>query len=278
MKKLFAVMTIIMLTTNLFVATQRGIAESAEMPAEGAAVESMEKPTMETTTDPTTEPTPGPTAEPAEETTTALMAEPTEASTVEPTMEPTEEPTVEPTMVLTADPTMQPTAVPTPEQTVTPEPAPSEEQGQVSGGDEQTDIPVRANADGLSEILFMIPHGATVSVMDVEGDWVRISYQGQTGYVYKDSLPSMKVEVPEEEKARPKVTIFSSRKAVMEPGETVVLTSKVEYAEGYEIRYQWECDRGNGFEAVDGANGDTYAFQADEQTLSYDWRLIVYYR
>ena len=137
---------------------------------------------------------------------------------------------------------------------------------------------MRASADGLSEILFTLPHGAMVSVLGVEGDWVKISYQGQTGYVYKDSLPSVEIEVPEEEKAQPKVTIFSSREAVMEPGETVVLTSSVEYAEGYEIRYQWECDRGGGFEAVEGANGDTYAFEADVQTLSYNWRLIVYYR
>ena len=75
-----------------------------------------------------------------------------------------------------------------------------------------------------------------------------------------------------------KVTIFSSRRSVMEPGETVYLTSKIEGFDGYETMYQWQCDKGNGFEDIAGANDATYAFGADVDTLSYDWKLLVYYR
>lgn len=152
---------------------------------------------------------------------------------------------------------------------------------QVNGGEEQRDVDVRASADGLSEILFTLPHGAFVTVLGAEGDWLKIEYEGQVGYVYRTSVFTDGAEAPEEpeaEKAQPKAIIFSSRSAVMEPGETVTLTSRLENADGYEIRYQWECDRGAGFEAVEGANSDTYAFKADTQTLSYNWRLVVYYR
>ena len=149
---------------------------------------------------------------------------------------------------------------------------------QVNGGEEQRDVDVRASADGLSEILFTLPHGAFVTVLGAEGDWLKIEYEGQVGYVYRTSVFTDGAEAPEAEKAQPKATIFSSRSAVMEPGETVTLTSRLENADGYEIRYQWECDRGAGFEAVEGANSDTYAFKADTQTLSYNWRLVVYYR
>ena len=75
-----------------------------------------------------------------------------------------------------------------------------------------------------------------------------------------------------------KVTIFSSRRSVMAPGETVTLTCKLEGFEGYETLLQWECDKGNGYENVEGANGDSYSFEASVETLSYGWRLTVYYR
>lgn len=148
----------------------------------------------------------------------------------------------------------------------------------VSGGINELNVPVRAKPDGQSPIIFTLPHQAIVAVLGVEGDWIQIAYQGQTGYVYKAHIPSVPVTKPEEEKPQPKATIFSSRKDVMEPGETVTLTSILEYGDGYEIRYQWECDRGSGFEAVEGANDDHYTFEANQETLAYTWRLVVYYR
>ena len=74
-----------------------------------------------------------------------------------------------------------------------------------------------------------------------------------------------------------KVTIFSSRRSVMTPGETVYLTSKLEgFDDADEITYQWECDKGSGFEPVEGANADSYQFSASLETLNWGWRLVVY--
>ena len=64
----------------------------------------------------------------------------------------------------------------------------------------------------------------------------------------------------------------------MSAGETVRLTSKVEGFDGYELMYQWECDKGNGFQEVRGANSDSYSFEASAESLSWNWRLAVYYR
>jgi hypothetical protein len=69
--------------------------------------------------------------------------------------------------------------------------------------------------------------------------------------------------VPEGETPQIKVTIFTSRTSVLEPGETITLTSLVENAEGYNVAYQWECNKGSGFTAVPGATADTYTFEAD---------------
>ena len=143
---------------------------------------------------------------------------------------------------------------------------------------EEQNVPVRQEPDGQSAIIFTLPHQSIVTVLGVEGDWIQIEHQGQNGYVYKANIPSVPVIEPEEEKAYPKATIFSSREAVMEPGELVTLTSVLEHADGYEIRYQWECDRGSGFEVVEGANDDYYVFEANQETLAYTWRLVVYYR
>ena len=64
----------------------------------------------------------------------------------------------------------------------------------------------------------------------------------------------------------------------MEEGETVNLTSKLEGFEGLELLYQWECDQGEGFQPVQGANADTYAFTASADSLGWGWQLMVYYR
>ena len=75
------------------------------------------------------------------------------------------------------------------------------------------------------------------------------------------------------------VTIFSSHRKSMKVGEYVHLTSRIEGFDGYEIRYQWECDKhdGMGFQDVSGADSSEYSFRASAETLSWDWRLSVYY-
>ena len=153
------------------------------------------------------------------------------------------------------------------------------------------DANVRLEGDGLSEITQTIPADATVTVLAIEGDWVKVSIDGVIGYIYIDEIESMKnvtglPEVEEEEteddKEDPtknfKVTIFTSRRSVMAPGETITLTSKIEGFENFETLLQWECDKGSGFEPISGAHGDSFSYEASKETLSYSWRLTVYYR
>ena len=84
----------------------------------------------------------------------------------------------------------------------------------------------------------------------------------------------------EEETADPgvRVTITSSNEGVVREGEIIVLTANVEGLEGYEVMYQWECDQGDGFRPVYGANEDTYSFAATGESMKWNWRLKVYYR
>ena len=68
------------------------------------------------------------------------------------------------------------------------------------------------------------------------------------------------------------VRVFTSFTGVIQYGEPVNLTSEVE---GDVLNYQWECDRGQGFEKVEGANEPAYSFTATPESLCWDWRLTV---
>ena len=155
--------------------------------------------------------------------------------------------------------------------------APAEEE-------QSSDIVIRLEASGLSEIIESFEAGDPVTAVSVHGDWVKVIVAGVEGYVYKDDIAglvdiaSLPVVEAEENTSDFKVTIFSSRRSAMTMGEPVYLTSKLEGFEGYETKLQWQCDKGNGFEDIPGADADTYSFAASVETLSYDWRLVVYYR
>ncbi len=72
------------------------------------------------------------------------------------------------------------------------------------------------------------------------------------------------------------VKISSSVKTVMTLGETVTLSSQLKgFEDCEEIYYQWEVDKGNGFETVEGATSGEYRFTATQETLSWSWRLSV---
>lgn len=139
---------------------------------------------------------------------------------------------------------------------------------------------IREAADGLSLIMATVPADTEVDVLEyVNSDWAKIAYDGVAGYVHKTELVG--ASFPEEEPAEDdalnvKVTIFTSRTTVMQPGETIVLTSYVEGADDYDVEYQWECDKGAGFEEVEGADADSYSYEASKETLSWSWRLAVY--
>ena len=81
----------------------------------------------------------------------------------------------------------------------------------------------------------------------------------------------------EEEKAAKKVYIFTSRKTMVTEGEPIRLTSLLQGFNGLDVDYQWQYDRGEGWENVPNATEPTYTYTADEVTLTYDWRLRVHY-
>lgn len=152
-------------------------------------------------------------------------------------------------------------------------------------GDEETEISVRESADSLSAIFTTLPAGTEVTVLRQDGDWVMIFANDAYGFIYADDLAGYLDPVEKEEPAEgiavleKKVTIFTSRRSVMEEGEEISLTSKLEgFEDCAEIRYIWKVDKGNGFEVVEGATGDTLTYTASIESLNWDWHLTVLYR
>ena len=153
-------------------------------------------------------------------------------------------------------------------------------------GDEETGISVRENADSLAAIYTTLPAGTEVTVLRQDGDWVMVFANDAYGFVYIDDLAGyLDLEEKEEEPnegivaLEKKVTIFTSRRSIMEEGEEISLTSKLEgFEDCAEIRYVWKVDKGNGFEVVEGATGDTLTYTASIESLNWDWHLTVMYR
>ncbi len=159
-----------------------------------------------------------------------------------------------------------------------PEDQPAAEETPAEIPEEIIEVDVRLEGDGLSEIVLTVTPDAEITVLSVEGDWVEVQIGEQIGYIFKaDAVKMGLIEAEEETEVQPKLTIFSSRRSVMEPGEIVFLTSLLEGLDGYTISYQWQWDRGNGFEDIAGATSDSFAFEASVETLAYNWRLIVYF-
>ena len=80
--------------------------------------------------------------------------------------------------------------------------------------------------------------------------------------------PDDEPEIPDEEDVR----ILTSFTGVIGYGEQIDLSSEVD---GEVLSYQWECDKGQGFEKIEGANDATYSFTATPESLSWNWRLTV---
>ena len=144
------------------------------------------------------------------------------------------------------------------------------------------EVDVRIEPEGLSPIFITLEEGTEIKIIRQVGDWFEVIVGNEIGYIYKDALDTAaeehEVQAEEEtEEVVPemKVTIFTSRRTVMTLGEPVYLTSKLEGFDGYEIELQWQCDKGEGFEDVEGANADTYEFEASAETLSWGWKLLV---
>ena len=123
-----------------------------------------------------------------------------------------------------------------------------------------------------------------LAVLGVEGDWLKVDVNGEIGYIYQPAAVSTDPAADMEPEAvkvysPKKVTIFTSRRVKMALGELVSLTSRLEgFEDCEELYFQWECDKGAGFEEVSGANSDSYSFEANVESLRWNWRLQVYYR
>lgn len=139
--------------------------------------------------------------------------------------------------------------------------------------EEQPGIDVRARADGMSEIITTVPADAEIAILGTEGNWYRVSVDGVTGYIFGGDIAGddeNKVDL-----SGAALYVFSSRRANMTEGETVYLTSQVVGVDGYRLEYQWQVNRGGGFQDVPGATGPGYSFAASVESLSWDWQLIV---
>ncbi|QTE69337.1 hypothetical protein JNO48_05405 [Clostridiales bacterium] len=169
---------------------------------------------------------------------------------------------------------------------------------------DQEIVSLREAADGMSPIIADVEKDTEIVVIEVEDDWVKVIVGETEGYIFIEDIRSYLLptddvaeekpieeepdgtgeEVPAEEEAEDptanmKVTIFTSRRKTVRVGEPVTLTSRIEGFDGFEIRYQWECDKhdGAGFLDVSGACEDSYTFSASAESMSWDWRLSVYY-
>ena len=137
---------------------------------------------------------------------------------------------------------------------------------------------IRLEADGMSSIIFNPAEDMEVTILGVEGDWVKVELEdGTIGYIYINDIEFE--GKPEKVYADKKVTIFTNHRPEMEEGEMITLTSVLEgFEDCVAIKLQWECDKGNGFEPVEGATGASYSFEVSEETLPWSWRLKVMYK
>ena len=144
---------------------------------------------------------------------------------------------------------------------------------------------IRMAADGLSEIYGIAPEGTVFKILGVEGDWVKIEFDGRIGYTHITNVDGLPVEETElDENGEPvetekKVTIFSSKWSKDYPGETIYLTSMLEgFKDTDDLYFQWMCNKGQGFEEIEGANADSYSFTFTEENKGWGWKLMVYFK
>ena len=130
---------------------------------------------------------------------------------------------------------------------------------------------VRADADGMSEIIFTTEEETKMVFIGVEGDWTQVMIDENTvGFIFGADLNLD----DKPESAGMKVTIFTSRRSQMEVGEDITLTAVLEgFDDVQNLQYQWECDKGDGFEPVEGATGESYSYPATAESFSWSWRL-----
>ena len=133
---------------------------------------------------------------------------------------------------------------------------------------------LRQEADGLSPVVRTLSDGENVTAVEDCGDWVKVVCGEAIGYLYREQVAAYAGGELSENRS---VQVFTSRSQVVAKGETIMLTSLLQGFEGCGVQYQWECDKGEGFAAVEGANEETYSYQASAESLRWNWRLTVTY-
>ena len=138
---------------------------------------------------------------------------------------------------------------------------------------------IRANADGMSDIIYTPEEDIFVKILERTEDWIKVETKdGITGFVFHDDVQLDEESDKEKETKSARVLIFTSRRAIMDLGEEIKLTSIVEgIPEDIALKYQWEVDKGNGFEPAEGGNEDSYTYTASVESLAWSWRLVVSY-
>ena len=138
---------------------------------------------------------------------------------------------------------------------------------------------IRANADGMSDIIYTPEEDIFVKILERTEDWIKVETKdGITGFVFHDDVQLDEESDKEKETKSARVLIFTSRRAIMDLGEEIKLTSIVEgIPEDITLKYQWEVDKGNGFEPAEGGNEDSYTYTASVESLAWSWRLVVSY-
>ena len=251
------------------------------------------------------QPTPVPTAAPKAESTLAPTAKPAEERRSAPTAVPTAEPTASPTAVPTAEPTASPTAAPTAEATAQPTAVPAAKPTEKSNaasnrytvrvlasggeGDEESAASVWAAApasmtpadvkapEGEYVVEAYLLSAETDCRLRVTGEGLRLYRLDADGALAEDlgvAEDGMDMEVTMAGfvlTAPIEVEVRSSFGGVIRRGGTVTLTA-VAHGPANAV-FTWECDRGNGFEVVEGATGDTLTFEATAESLKWLWRV-----
>lgn len=122
---------------------------------------------------------------------TQQPTEPTQQAT-EPTEQQTEtQQTTEPAPTPDPEPTPAPEPTPTPEPEPTPAPEPSTSDWKAGATvicKANSGLNIRKEANSTAEVIAPFPKGDKAEIVEVDGDWVKIKYDGKTGYAFKKYL------------------------------------------------------------------------------------------
>lgn len=99
----------------------------------------------------------------------------------------------------------------------------------------------------------------------------------ETEEVTESAEEAVTEQETEPEVVNRKVEIWTDRKPFVKDGDAINLFSKLTGFDGVEVKYQWQVNKGNGFEDIPGANSDTYTYSASKESLSWTWRLMINY-